>query len=159
MSECTPIEPGEICKGDTIRWERQGADLSYHPMQYGAVEYIAAESFHAYSAAGQHYLLHRPEPPRMALGWICDGVVVSDVNGLKRDVADGIPWEHGDDDFTEGVLVPKVEWDRIEEVFEAHRGDPPKNFYQANDYNRLLALRVTDLVNATRRMNGGDRDA
>jgi|SRR5690625_4685584 len=151
MNNYPPIRQDEIREGDTIRWERQGV-----PTQgvFEAVEYVAAYPLHMYNVDGQHYLLHRPEPPKplLRLGWTCGGVIVSDVDGLKRDVADGIPWEHGDDDFVEGVLVPKRQWDGMAARVDAGRE------WGSNSYDGGILTSAKALVAATRRINGGDDD-
>src|SRR5699024_7095608 len=150
MSDRTPIGRHGIRKGDTVRWERQGSYAGGHALD--AVEYIAAMDYHAYSKQGQHYLLHRPES-RVGLGWVCGGAIVSNVDGLLRDVADGIPWEHGDDDFTEGVLAPQAEWDRLVSYSDNC------TVWGGQHTEREVVWAASELIYATRRMNGGEPDA
>jgi len=146
MSERTPIEPRDIREGDLIR-------MVYRQNRTGAVatEYYARRHVHMLFDTGDYYLLHRPEPP-LKLGWTCGGVIVSDVAGVKRDVADGIPWEHGDDGFAEGVLVPKAEWDLLV------RYSDDSTVRSGPRTEREVVWAASELVAATRRINGGDDD-
>src|SRR5699024_12611376 len=139
----------EAGEGVIVLSERLGSYEGW--LALDAVEFIAAMDYDAYSKPGQHYLLHRPES-RLGLVWVCGGVIVSNVDGLLRDVADGIPWEHGDDGFAEGVLVPKAEWDLLV------RYSDDSTVRSGPRTEREVVWAASELVAATRRINGGDDD-